>query len=529
MATGLAMENVEKEKKILEKSRNETAVLFDNLTQKFVTEMETEKQRLKEEISALSLSPLSLSIPHHALVPPSTSSQPSPLALTAISAYTMQKHPSPQGQGHPSPQGQGYPSPLSYSSLPSPAFPAHARLEQINSPESRTDAHRTDRLYEDSHANLALTQESLDKNFTRLNKKYEILKGLPYPDDNPPVNNKKELEKKLRKNQEDIIRKEIEMEMKEKMDKDKIQRELELWSRVLRIYRLPSAYEENRPVTQGKRFRSYSVSEDMTSDEGEVTPSPPISTRHLLQKKGELSPEKKSKAFGTASRGIGSPGGERSGWVQAEGFFAPRPLTFKRRRKTIPEIQVSVTGDKNETQDVYVASLLRILSVKWIRLGLSVLGEYRRLKDLEGRSVLGIDDCELLSILHGLHTCARTTCTNIKRKVQPSLTQLRIPDPESVINMENKNTEKTSEHKNPKKNKEEKERSAVHSDQEIAFSLVFSLALMHGITAVSGLVYPCFQAGSVRKAFRSDSNVMQSQSMVRTHTHTLMNTRTHTQ
>jgi hypothetical protein len=510
MATGLAMENVEKEKKILEKSRNETAILFDNLTQKFVTEMETEKLRLKEEISALSLSPLSLSIPHPTQQSLPASSNPSPLALTAISAYTLQKQSSPQGQS--------YPSPFSNSTLSSPLFPTHAKLEQISSPESRTDARRTDRTYEDSHTNLALTQETLDNNFIRLNKKYEMLKGLPYPDENPPVN-KKEIEKKQRKNQEDIIRKEIEMEMKEKMDKDKIQRELELWSRVLRIYRLPSVYEENRPVTQGKRFRSYSVSEDMTSDEGEVTPSPPISTRHISQKKGELTPEKKSKFSSTVSRGIGSPTGERSGWVQGEGFFAPRPLTFKRRRRTIPGISVSVTGDKNETQDVYIASLLRILSVKWIRLGLSVLEEYRRLKDLEGKSVLGIDDCELLSILHGLHTCARTTCTNIKKKVQPSLTPIRIPDPESVINIENKKNEKTSEHKNPKKNKEEKERSAVHSDQEIAFSLVFSLALMHGITAVSGLVYPTFQAGSVRKAFRSDSNVMQSQSMVRTHTY----------
>jgi hypothetical protein len=193
MATGLAMENVEKEKKILEKSRNETAVLFDNLAQKFVSEMEAEKQRLKEEISALSLSPLSVSIPHHALVPLSTSSHPSPLTLRATAAYTMHKHPSPQGQG------QGHPSPLSYSSLPSPAFPAHAKLEQISSPESRSDAHRTDRLYEESHTNLALTQESLDNNFARLNKKYETLKGLPYPDDNPPVNNKKEIEKKQRR------------------------------------------------------------------------------------------------------------------------------------------------------------------------------------------------------------------------------------------------------------------------------------------------------------------------------------------
>ena len=246
-----------------------------------------------------------------------------------------------------------------------------------------------------------------------------------------------------------------------------------------------------------------------------MTPSPTIAARQMSQRKGYASPERQSKFLSTASRGVGSPKGERSGWVQGEGFFAPRPLTVKRRRKTIPEISISTSVEKSEAQDAYATTLLRILSVKWVRLGLNVLEEYRRLRDLEERSVLGVDDCELLSILHGLHTCARTTCTNIKKKVQPSLSQVRIQEPESVRSFDNKNTERSSEHKNPKKNKEEKERSALHSDQEIAFSLVFSLALMHGITAVSGLVYPSFQAGSVRKAFRSDSNVMQSQSMVR--------------
>ena len=469
--------------------------------------METEERRLREEIESYSIGGTDMlttatdsrrgtdrELPLSALLHSTPSTQ-----RNASSTLPLSTPIPPSLNYTPSPSQLDQTIPSTFRSQPSDYNSPHTLLPQY---EQGSDA--------TFRANLS--RESSEATPSRLLSKYDTIRGTTFNDEAAIKQARiDDSEKKQKKYIDGLLRKQLEMEMKEKKDKDKIKNELELWMGVLHAYRLPTTDTSEGVLAKGSKGGTYALSnfesDGYTGNPRDVFPfkASNISCRdHFLRDQRNVS--------GIALLGKNSCRSEGRG--EGASFFVPPSPNAQRRKNALPDIVV-LSSEGEMQKEVRITALLRILSIKWVRLGLIILDDFRTLKDQEERGVLDSAQSGLLSVLTGLHTCARATCMNVKKKSDPFQPENNFQ--ESGINESSKSFH---EQKNPKWSKEEKESSAANiSDQALAFALVFSLGLVHRLTASSGsLLLPSSTGDVADERTRTETEVVHSQALVCTNT-----------